>query len=100
MAPAGEIQAVRADVQVPQGAGVALVLHSVGEAAQVPIPDGCVFRAGEQRGAVQKEPGAVHRPAVSPQDFHLQNCAVVLFLLQDITSQVDVRCVDLRRLGF
>ena len=71
MGPAGEVQAVRADVQVPHGVGVALVQHGVGEAAQVPVPDGHVFRAGEQPRAVCEEPGAVHWPAVSPKDLHL-----------------------------
>lgn len=81
MGGAGKIQAAGTDVQIPDRVGVSLVQHSVCETSEVPVSDGHVLRTRQKSWAVWKEPGAIHRPTVSSQDFHFCACAVILLLL-------------------
>jgi hypothetical protein len=43
----GKVETVGADVQVPRWIDVSSVQRSVGDTAQVPVPDGRVFRTRE-----------------------------------------------------
>lgn len=73
---AGKVEAAGADVHIPHRVDVALVEYRVGEAAQVPVADGCVLRARQQAGAVCKKGGTKHRAAVTSQRLYLAAWAV------------------------
>lgn len=79
---AGEVKAAGADIHVPHRVDVAPVQRRVGEAAQVPVADGCVLRAGEEAGAVCQEGGTKHGAAVTSQSLYLAAGAVFFIHLR------------------
>lgn len=77
----GKVKAAGADVHIPYWVDVPLVEHRVGEAAQVPVADGCVFRAREQAGAVCEEGGTKYWATVTSQRLYLTAWAVLFIYL-------------------
>ncbi len=88
---AGKVKAAGADVHVPHRVGVALIEHRVGEATQVPVPDGCILRAGEQAGAVCQEGGTKHWTAVTSQSLYLTAGDVFFIHLRRNQGQPDIK---------
>lgn len=79
MGGAGKIKAARADIHIPYWVGVALVEHSVGEAAQVPVTDGRVLRARQEARAVRQEGSAKHWATVTSHRLYLT--AIIVFFI-------------------
>lgn len=80
--PANKVEAAGADVHVPHRVAVASVQHCIREAAQVPVADGGVLRAGQEARAVRQEAGTIDGATVTSQSFDLTATDILIIHLR------------------